>query len=146
MTVGVWFDFGHTKCQWEVDGTTRKKGPDGHGRDKKPESWMAVLDFVEPCCLCLLSFWSVFFSLASNHCPFPFPQPTWCFQRPLGQSRFFSIFEIINELITVSIMDPLSIFLLIEIAHDQVNPLKIFVWIKISDYFKLFIQVWLTYK
>ena len=44
MTVGVWFDFGHTKCQWEVDGTTRKKGPDGHGRDKKPESWMAVLD------------------------------------------------------------------------------------------------------
>lgn len=23
------FDFGHTKCQWEVDGTTRKKGQTG---------------------------------------------------------------------------------------------------------------------
>jgi hypothetical protein len=51
-----------------VDGTTRKKGPDGlvEGIRKKPESWMAVLDFVEPCCLCPLSFWSVFFSLQTT--------------------------------------------------------------------------------
>ncbi len=92
MTVGVWFDFGHTKCQWEVDGTTRKKGPDGHGRDKKPESWMAVLDFVEPCCLCPLSFWSVFFSLAPNHCPFPFSPTDLMFSKTVGSIKIFFLF------------------------------------------------------
>lgn len=91
VTVGVWL-WPHKVSVGSGRYNAKKRARRACWRDKKPESWMAVLDFVEPCCLCPLSFWSVFFSLAPNHCPFPFSPTDLMFSKTVGSIKIFFLF------------------------------------------------------